>query len=189
MQSRKEPDPRALGMVETIRKNFKGTLMVAGGFLPDTAAQWIREGKADLIAFGRKFIANPDLPELASKGRCPTCQGEGFVCVDLLFLPSVHAPCPSCHGARFSRHASTPIERSVIRRSRHYEPIDIGLIFLPPTAWPSRDRSSRCAAGELNPRPRLARTVRRRLQQAWPPRAAPRDPRALLRPVRHPRPR
>jgi 2,4-dienoyl-CoA reductase-like NADH-dependent reductase (Old Yellow Enzyme family) len=24
---------------------------------------WLREGKADLIAFGRKFIANPDLPE------------------------------------------------------------------------------------------------------------------------------
>jgi N-ethylmaleimide reductase len=50
-------------MVETIRKKFKGTLMVAGGFQADTAAQWLREGKADLIAFGRKFIANPDLPE------------------------------------------------------------------------------------------------------------------------------
>jgi excinuclease ABC subunit A len=30
------------------------------------------------------------------KGRCPTCQGEGFVCVELLFLPSVYAPCPEC---------------------------------------------------------------------------------------------
>src|ERR1700729_1359674 len=57
------PDPRALAMVETIRKRFKGTLMVAGGFQADTAAQWLREGRADLIAFGRKFIANPDLPE------------------------------------------------------------------------------------------------------------------------------
>jgi N-ethylmaleimide reductase len=63
MQSGKTPDPRALAMVETIRKKFKGTLMVAGGFQADTAAQWLREGKADLIAFGRKFIANPDLPE------------------------------------------------------------------------------------------------------------------------------
>src|ERR1700694_2616102 len=38
MQSGKEPDPRALGMVETIRKKFKGTLMVAGGLHADTAA-------------------------------------------------------------------------------------------------------------------------------------------------------
>ena len=37
-----------------------------------------------------------------AKGRCQTCQGEGFVCVELLFLPSVYAPCPTCHGARFN---------------------------------------------------------------------------------------
>ncbi|HVT96523.1 MAG TPA: hypothetical protein VHE33_03395, partial [Acidobacteriaceae bacterium] len=29
-----------------------------------------------------------------AKGRCPTCSGEGFVCVELLFLPSVYSPCP-----------------------------------------------------------------------------------------------
>jgi excinuclease ABC subunit A len=37
-----------------------------------------------------------------AKGRCQTCEGEGFVCVELLFLPSVYAPCPTCHGARFN---------------------------------------------------------------------------------------
>lgn len=37
-----------------------------------------------------------------AKGRCETCEGEGFVCVELLFLPSVYAPCPSCHGARYN---------------------------------------------------------------------------------------
>src|SRR6201999_1122658 len=31
-----------------------------------------------------------------------TCDGEGFVCVELLFLPSVYAPGPSCHGARYN---------------------------------------------------------------------------------------
>jgi excinuclease ABC subunit A len=36
------------------------------------------------------------------KGRCETCEGEGFVCVELLFLPSVYAPCPTCHGARYN---------------------------------------------------------------------------------------
>ncbi len=37
-----------------------------------------------------------------AKGRCPTCRGEGFVMVELLFLPSVYAPCPTCHGARYN---------------------------------------------------------------------------------------
>src|SRR6202012_3532411 len=37
-----------------------------------------------------------------AKGRCDTCSGEGFVCVELLFLPSVYSPCPVCHGARFN---------------------------------------------------------------------------------------
>ncbi len=35
-------------------------------------------------------------------GRCDTCEGEGFVCVELLFMPSVYAPCPTCHGARYN---------------------------------------------------------------------------------------
>lgn len=36
------------------------------------------------------------------KGRCTTCEGEGFVSVELLFMPSVYAPCPDCHGARYN---------------------------------------------------------------------------------------
>ncbi|MEU6866903.1 excinuclease ABC subunit UvrA [Streptomyces sp. NPDC046876] len=35
-------------------------------------------------------------------GRCETCQGEGFVSVELLFLPSTYAPCPQCGGARYN---------------------------------------------------------------------------------------
>ena len=37
-----------------------------------------------------------------AKGRCDTCEGEGFVSVELLFMPSVYAPCPTCHGARYN---------------------------------------------------------------------------------------
>ena len=37
-----------------------------------------------------------------AKGRCETCAGEGFVMVELLFLPSVYTPCPTCHGARYN---------------------------------------------------------------------------------------
>ena len=36
------------------------------------------------------------------QGRCPTCEGEGAVHVELLFMPSVYAPCPTCHGKRFN---------------------------------------------------------------------------------------
>ncbi len=35
-------------------------------------------------------------------GRCETCSGEGFVAVELLFLPGSYGRCPDCHGARFN---------------------------------------------------------------------------------------
>jgi excinuclease ABC subunit A len=37
-----------------------------------------------------------------AKGRCPNCNGEGSVMVELLFLPSVYAPCPVCQGTRYN---------------------------------------------------------------------------------------
>lgn len=37
-----------------------------------------------------------------AQGRCETCEGEGFVCVELLFMTSVYAPCSTCHGARYN---------------------------------------------------------------------------------------
>jgi excinuclease ABC subunit A len=37
-----------------------------------------------------------------AKGRCEHCEGEGFVMVELLFLPSVYTPCPTCHGTRYN---------------------------------------------------------------------------------------
>jgi excinuclease ABC subunit A len=60
----------------------------------------------------RLFAATPDAKKRrydagrfsfnVAKGRCETCEGEGFVMVELLFLPSVYAPCPDCHGARYN---------------------------------------------------------------------------------------
>ena len=49
----------------------------------------------------RKFDAGRFSFNVA-KGRCETCEGEGFVSVELLFMPSVYAPCPTCHGARYN---------------------------------------------------------------------------------------
>jgi len=36
-------------------------------------------------------------------GRCPVCKGEGMIEVELLFLPTVHAPCAACAGTRYNR--------------------------------------------------------------------------------------
>ena len=48
--------------VRQLRAIFKGPLIAAGGFERDGAAAVVDSGSADLVAFGRHFIANPDLP-------------------------------------------------------------------------------------------------------------------------------
>jgi N-ethylmaleimide reductase len=45
-----------------LRKEFQGSLLVANGFTYATATQALAEDMADAVAFGRLFIANPDLP-------------------------------------------------------------------------------------------------------------------------------
>jgi excinuclease ABC subunit A len=67
------------GLFDHVRKLFAGT----------------RTAKAKHYDAGR-FSFN------VAKGRCPHCSGEGFVMVELLFLPSVYAPCPECEGARYN---------------------------------------------------------------------------------------
>jgi N-ethylmaleimide reductase len=61
-------DPLAMEMLQRMREAWRGILVVAGGFDAESAERWLREGRADLIAFGRKFIANPDLPERLRAG-------------------------------------------------------------------------------------------------------------------------
>lgn len=51
-----------------LRLKFSRTLIAAGGFNRETAAAIIEAGNADLVAFGRHFIANPDLPERFRRG-------------------------------------------------------------------------------------------------------------------------
>jgi N-ethylmaleimide reductase len=63
LENHAEPDERSRRMLELIRRKYHGTLIVAGGFDQDTSEQWISTGRTDAIAFGRKFLANPDLPE------------------------------------------------------------------------------------------------------------------------------
>jgi N-ethylmaleimide reductase len=51
-----------------IRKHYKGTIIAAGGFDRQSAEDILQAGDADLVAFGRHFIANPDLPERFRNG-------------------------------------------------------------------------------------------------------------------------
>ncbi|MDH5822561.1 excinuclease ABC subunit UvrA [Luteimonas sp. RD2P54] len=67
------------GLFDHVRRLFAGT----------------RQARARRYDAGR-FSFN------VAKGRCDTCEGEGFVSVELLFMPSVYAPCPACHGARYN---------------------------------------------------------------------------------------
>ncbi len=53
------------------------------------------------LARSRKYDAGRFSFNVA-KGRCETCEGEGFVMVELLFLPSVYSPCGTCKGARYN---------------------------------------------------------------------------------------
>lgn len=50
------------------RKIFRGKIIAAGGFEPDTAEAIVERGDADLVAFGRYFVSNPDLPERIRQG-------------------------------------------------------------------------------------------------------------------------
>ncbi|MFD0860605.1 alkene reductase [Sungkyunkwania multivorans] len=47
----------------SIRKKFNGTLILSGGYDPETAERHLQANFGDLVAFGRPFIANPDLIE------------------------------------------------------------------------------------------------------------------------------
>jgi len=67
------------GLFDTVRKLFAKT---------DLAKS--RKYKAGRFSFN------------VGKGRCPNCEGEGAVMVELLFLPSVYAPCPVCDGTRYN---------------------------------------------------------------------------------------
>lgn len=67
------------GLFDAVRKEFAAT----------------DEAKARGFVAGR-FSFN------VAGGRCETCQGEGFVAVELLFLPGSYGPCPECGGSRYN---------------------------------------------------------------------------------------
>lgn len=53
---------------ELFKKSFNGIFISAGGYTPETAKETVEGGVADAVAFGRLYIANPDLPERIKAG-------------------------------------------------------------------------------------------------------------------------
>lgn len=51
-----------------MREAFGGVFIINGEFEPEEAAKWIADGDADAVAFGRLYLANPDLPERIAAG-------------------------------------------------------------------------------------------------------------------------
>jgi N-ethylmaleimide reductase len=62
------PDDHKVCATELMRAKFPGTLISTGGYSPETAERAVEKNLADLIGFGRLFIANPDLPERLGTG-------------------------------------------------------------------------------------------------------------------------
>lgn len=56
-------DPRAEAAMQAIRRVYRGPIILAGGYDGERAEAALASGRGDAIAFGRPFIANPDLPE------------------------------------------------------------------------------------------------------------------------------
>jgi 2,4-dienoyl-CoA reductase-like NADH-dependent reductase (Old Yellow Enzyme family) len=56
------------GFATSFRETYRGTLIAAGGFDRDSAVGALVSGELDLTAFGRPFIANPDLVERMKNG-------------------------------------------------------------------------------------------------------------------------
>ncbi|WP_339844694.1 alkene reductase [uncultured Halopseudomonas sp.] len=57
-------------LLETLRELYDGRLILAGGMNAESGAQAVEDGLADVVAFGRPYIANPDLVQRI-KARAP----------------------------------------------------------------------------------------------------------------------
>lgn len=60
--------PVPQGVKDLIRSKFKNTLIVCGGFDHEKAEAALENSSADLVAFGREYLANPDLEERFKTG-------------------------------------------------------------------------------------------------------------------------
>ena len=57
---------------QRLRKLYRGTIISTGGYEPATAETAVEDGTADLIAFGRHFVSNPDFVSRIARGQSLT---------------------------------------------------------------------------------------------------------------------
>lgn len=62
-QKDEKHDPRWDAIMMDLRRRYRGVLILAGGYDAEKAEAALASKRADMIAFGRLFIANPDLPD------------------------------------------------------------------------------------------------------------------------------
>jgi N-ethylmaleimide reductase len=62
------PDEREVCSTALVRESYHGTVITAGGYTPESAERTLEKGCANLVAFGRSFIANPDFVERVRTG-------------------------------------------------------------------------------------------------------------------------
>lgn len=55
-----EASARDAEVIETARRIYKGPIIGAAGFTPESAEKALRNGDVDLVAFGRAYVGNPD---------------------------------------------------------------------------------------------------------------------------------
>lgn len=55
-------------VIHAMREAFDGVFVINGNLSPADGAHWVAKGWADAVAFGRAFIANPDLPRRIAEG-------------------------------------------------------------------------------------------------------------------------
>jgi N-ethylmaleimide reductase len=71
-----ETDTEQTAIMTRLRAKWSGFYIVNGGYDGDSAARAVAEGHADAVAFGRAFIANPDLPQRLHLD-APLNEGDG----------------------------------------------------------------------------------------------------------------
>ncbi len=62
------PQPALPQILAEVKPHHKGSVIVNGGLSPDDAATLVANGSADSVAFGRLYIANPNLPARIKAG-------------------------------------------------------------------------------------------------------------------------
>ena len=98
-------------MTNFIRSNFNGNVIASGSYTLESALEFIKKDKKNLIAFGRPFIANPDLIEKI-KSKIPW-EGYSKKCLILYADHLSHCPLTLTVSSPFPTPLKSRLSRSL----------------------------------------------------------------------------